>query len=313
MRSMVSKTKKQVVMLVDDDADIRATIAEYLEINGLSVLQAGSGAECRKLVADHDIDLAILDLNLPDEGGLSLCRFLGDTTSMAIIMLTGAGADLVERVVGLEVGADDYLAKPFELREVLARARSALRRAEKSRKAFRDIALQGDEYTGTSDRVLLTILFTDIVGSTELVATLGDQSWFDKLKQFLDISEDKIITNGGIKIKSTGDGIMAAFDTPGRAIRSASAIQEKAKRLDLEIRAAIHTGECVVNGDDIAGVAVHVTARILGFADASEIVVSSTVKQLMTGSGVKFVERGEHRLKGLDDPWQLFLYQPAQP
>ncbi len=299
-------------MLVDDDPGIRDTLGEYLGMNGMIVLQAGSGVECREIAQETRVDLAILDLNLPDENGLSLCKFLRQTSSMAIIMLTGA-SDLVERVVGLEIGADDYIAKPFELREVLARARSVLRRSSNPAGISIEGAHDNLRYFETDDRVLLTILFTDIVGSTKLAARLGDQSWFGKLKRFYAIGEDGIAANGGINIKSTGDGVMAAFDTPARAIRAAVAIQAEAKDLGLELRAGVHTGECVLNGDDVAGVAVHVASRVLGYAGPNDIVVSSTVKELMTGSDARFVDHGQHELRGLDDPWRLYLYERDSP
>ncbi len=122
------------IIVVDDDPDIRETLQTYFEGNGFSVTEAEGGAALRALVAERSFDLCILDLKMPGEDGLSLCRFLRETTNMGVVMLTGAG-DSIDRVIGLEVGADDYIAKPFELREVLARVRSVLRRAGPAEKS----------------------------------------------------------------------------------------------------------------------------------------------------------------------------------
>ncbi|MEM7429486.1 MAG: response regulator [Pseudomonadota bacterium] len=122
------------IIVVDDDPDIRETLQTYFEANGFTVEEAADGAELRAKVADGNYDLAILDLKMPGEDGLSLCRFLRETTDMGVVMLTGSG-DSIDRVIGLEVGADDYIPKPFELREVLARVRSVLRRVAPGGKA----------------------------------------------------------------------------------------------------------------------------------------------------------------------------------
>ncbi len=121
------------IIVVDDDPDIRETLKTYFEGNDFAVTEAEDGSALRALVEQHSFDLCILDLKMPGEDGLSLCRFLRETTNMGVVMLTGAG-DSIDRVIGLEVGADDYIAKPFELREVLARVRSVLRRAAPAEK-----------------------------------------------------------------------------------------------------------------------------------------------------------------------------------
>jgi class 3 adenylate cyclase len=157
------------------------------------------------------------------------------------------------------------------------------------------------------DRILTTILFTDIVGSTERAAGLGDRQW----RQVLD-AHDAAIRNllhahRGREIKTTGDGFMACFDGPGRAIRCAQAVIAAARELGLEIRTGLHTGECEVRGDDIGGLAVHIAARIGKLAGAGEVLVSSTVKDLVIGSGITMQERSEVELKGVPEPWHLFL------
>ena len=126
-------SESPAIIVVDDDPDIRETLKTYFELNGFAVDEAANGEELRAKVPETSYDLAILDLKMPGEDGLSLCRFLRQTSDMGVVILTGSG-DSIDRVIGLEVGADDYIAKPFELREVLARVRSVLRRLETAAK-----------------------------------------------------------------------------------------------------------------------------------------------------------------------------------
>jgi class 3 adenylate cyclase len=157
------------------------------------------------------------------------------------------------------------------------------------------------------DRVLATVLFTDIVGSTEHAAHMGDRRWKELL-----VAHDALLTAEierfrGRMVKSTGDGALATFDGPGRAIRCACAIRESVRSLGVEVRAGLHTGEIELRGDDdVAGVAVHIGARVSASADPGEVLVSSTVKDLVAGSGIEFVGRGEHELKGVPGAWRLY-------
>jgi pimeloyl-ACP methyl ester carboxylesterase len=157
-----------------------------------------------------------------------------------------------------------------------------------------------------ADRVLATVLFTDIVSSTERAAELGDRRW----KELLD-SHDRMVRRTldefkGREIKTTGDGVLAAFDGPGKAIRCASAIAEGAHRLGVELRAGLHVGEVELRGEDIGGIAVHVASRVMSNAAPGEILVSSTVKDLVIGAGISFDDRGSHELKGVPGEWRLF-------
>ncbi len=156
------------------------------------------------------------------------------------------------------------------------------------------------------DRVLATVLFTDIVGSTERAAELGDQRWRDLLGAHHDRVRRELERFRGREIDTAGDGVLAAFDGPARAVRCASEIRTAVRELGLELRAGIHTGECELLGTKIAGIAVHTGARVAGMAGAGEILVSSTVKDLVAGSGLRFEERGEHELKGVPGRWRLF-------
>jgi class 3 adenylate cyclase len=155
-------------------------------------------------------------------------------------------------------------------------------------------------------RVLATVLFTDIVGSTQLAATLGDHRWKGLLADHNRVVRRQLDRFGGHEVRVVGDGFLASFDGPARAVRCALAIRDEVQELDLEIRAGLHTGEVEVLPDDIAGLAVHVGARISAVAGAGEVLVSSTVKDLVVGSGLVFDDRGSHALKGVPDEWRLF-------
>lgn len=156
------------------------------------------------------------------------------------------------------------------------------------------------------DRTLLTVLFTDIVDSTRHVADMGDRRWRALLDQHDALVRSTLIEFDGREIRSMGDGFVAVFQTPERALDAARLIAERVKVLGIEVRGGIHTGECEIRGEDIGGIAVHVTARIAALAGPSEVVASSTVRDLAAGSDYRFVARGSHTLKGVPRKWQLF-------
>ena len=155
-------------------------------------------------------------------------------------------------------------------------------------------------------RVLATVLFTDIVGSTQLAAERGDNEWQRLLADHNRVVRRQLDRFGGVEVKVTGDGFLATFDGPARAVRCAAAIRDEVMELGLEIRAGLHVGEIEVLPDDIAGLAVHIAARVSAMAGASEVLVSSTVKDLVVGSGLDFEDRGTHELKGVPGSWHLF-------
>ena len=159
------------------------------------------------------------------------------------------------------------------------------------------------------DRVLATVLFTDVVGSTERAAELGDQRWQVLLAQHNALVRRELDRWRGREIDTSGDGFLATFDGPARAIRCACAIRDSVGGLGLEIRAGLHTGEIQLVGDDVAGIAVHLGARVAALAGGSEVLVSSTVKDLVAGSGIEFEERGEHELKGVPGEWRLYAVE----
>jgi class 3 adenylate cyclase len=156
-----------------------------------------------------------------------------------------------------------------------------------------------------SHRALRTVLFTDMVASTQHAAATGDERWRAVLHRFGEITTELTERLGGAVVKSTGDGHLATFDGPTQAIRCAEALRGEAETLGIQIRVGIHTGECELLGTDIGGLAVHIAARILGQADADEILVSSTVRDLVVGSGTGFEDRGSVELRGVPGTWQL--------
>jgi class 3 adenylate cyclase len=155
-------------------------------------------------------------------------------------------------------------------------------------------------------RALVTVLFTDIVGSTDRVVSEGDRRWRDLLETHDRLVRAEITRFGGRAVKSLGDGFLAAFEGPARAIRCASEIQKSVASAGLAVRTGIHTGECEVIGDDVAGLAVHIGARIGACAESGEVRVSQTVRDLVAGSGIEFSDRGLHELKGVPGEWRLF-------
>lgn len=165
--------------------------------------------------------------------------------------------------------------------------------------------LTGVVSTSPSDRVLATVLYTDIVASTKQLERMGDEKWRGVLDMHDSLAGRLVDMNGGRMIKSTGDGVLATFDGPGRAIRFANAFRDQLRPLGLEIRVGIHTGEVELRGDDIGGMAVHLAARIMSSAEPGEILVSRTVKDLVVGSEIAFADRGVHQLKGIDGEWPL--------
>ena len=161
------------------------------------------------------------------------------------------------------------------------------------------------------DRVLATVLFTDIVDSTRRAADLGDRRWRELLDAHDRVVAGEIERHRGILVKTTGDGVLARFDGPARGIQCAHAIVDAANVLDLEVRAGLHAGECELRGDDVAGIAVHIGARISSLAGPGEVYVSSTVRDLVAGSGITFDDRGRHTLKGVPGDWQVLAASSA--
>ncbi len=164
-----------------------------------------------------------------------------------------------------------------------------------------------------ADRMLATVLFTDIAGSTQRAVEVGDRRWSDLLESHHAVVRRELDKFRGREDNTAGDSFLAIFDGPARAIRCACAISESVRQLGVEVRAGLHTGECVVAGDLFGGIAVHTGARVASLARAGEVLVSSTVKDLVAGSGISFLDRGVHILKGVPGQWRLFAVEEGPP
>jgi class 3 adenylate cyclase len=176
------------------------------------------------------------------------------------------------------------------------------------RASFQQIAefLTGHQADVADDRVLATVLFTDIVDSTRRAAQMGDRDWHALLDAHDAVVRSQLARFRGREVNTSGDGFLAMFDGPQRAIRCAAAIRDAVQALGIEVRAGLHTGECEVRGDDIGGIGVHIGARVSALAGPNDVLVSSTLRDLVIGSGLDFDDRGAHQLKGVPGEWRLF-------
>jgi class 3 adenylate cyclase/pimeloyl-ACP methyl ester carboxylesterase len=181
------------------------------------------------------------------------------------------------------------------------------------RASFQEIAefLTGQQADVADDRVLATVLFTDIVDSTRRAAEMGDRDWHALLDAHDAVVRAQLARFRGREVNTSGDGFLAMFDGPQRAIRCAMAIRDAVQALGIQVRAGLHTGECEVRGDDIGGIGVHIGARVSALAGPNDVLVSSTLRDLVIGSGLEFEERGAYELKGVPGEWRLFAVAPS--
>ena len=237
------------------------------------------------LVAEMDVRAVLPTIRVPT---LVLHR-TGDPLSR----LSGAGTSLIA----------------YRARSTLGcRGATCYHFVEPWRDSFQEIAqfLTGHQADVADDRVLATVLFTDIVDSTRRAAAMGDREWRALLDAHDAVVRSQLTRFRGREVNTSGDGFLAMFDGPQRAIRCAMAIRDAVQTLGVEIRAGLHTGECEVRGDDIGGIAVHIGARVSALAGPNDVLVSSTLRDLVIGSGLEFDERGSHQLKGVPGDWHLF-------
>jgi len=181
------------------------------------------------------------------------------------------------------------------------------------RPSFQEIYefLTGHQAEVVDDRVLATVLFTDIVDSTRRAVEIGDRDWHALLDAHDAVVRSQLTRFRGREVNTSGDGFLAMFDGPQRAIRCAMAIRDAVQALGIEVRAGLHTGECEIRGDDIGGIGVHIGARVSALAGPNDVLVSSTLRDLVIGSGLEFEERGSHELKGVPGEWRLFVVASA--
>jgi class 3 adenylate cyclase len=167
--------------------------------------------------------------------------------------------------------------------------------------------ITGERHRIEPDRVLATVMFTDIVGSTQRAAEMGDSRWRELRDNWYSMMRKELTAFRGREVDTAGDGLLATFDGPAGAIRCACSVRERVHALGLQVRTGLHTGECELAGDSVVGIAVHIGARVAAMAGPDEVLVSSTVRDLVAGSGLKFDDRGAHGLKGVPDEWRLFV------
>jgi class 3 adenylate cyclase len=264
-----------------DDPRFRETWSRYLRMGA----SPGAVVALARMNAEIDVRSVLGSVHIPT---LVLHR-TGDRA-----FPVEAGRFLAERIAGarfVELHGDDHLPWVGDTDAVLGEIEEFL---------------TGVRSSSTHDRFLATVLFTDIVGSTQRAAELGDGAWGDLLIAHNRRVREQLARFQGREIDTAGDGFLATFDGPARAVRCAAAIIDALEPLGVEIRAGVHTGEITIAGDDVRGIAVHIGARVAALAGPSEILVSSTVRDLVAGSGLAFEDRGVHRLKGVPDDRRLY-------
>jgi DNA-binding NarL/FixJ family response regulator len=307
------------VLLADDQALVRAGFRALLDAQeDIEVVgEANDGEEAIRLAAQLVPDVVLMDIRMPGTDGLEATRrILQDARldRVRIVILTTFDVD--EYVFeALRVGASGFLVKDTDPGELIHGVRAvaqgdALLSPGVARRLISAFADRGGEQAlpagSELGRVLATVMFSDIVSSTERAAEIGDRRWRDLLDRHDAAIRLQLSRHGGREVKTTGDGFLALFDGPARAIRCAVAIRQGLLAEGVEVRIGLHAGEVELRGDDVGGIAVHLGARVVATAAPGEVVVSSTVRDLVAGSGIGFADRGEHDLKGVPDRWHLY-------
>jgi DNA-binding NarL/FixJ family response regulator len=314
------------VVLADDQALVRAGFKALLDAqDDIRVVgEADDGEKAVRLAAELVPDIILMDIRMPGVDGLEATRRIVKDDRLdqtRIVILTTFDVD--EYVFeALRVGASGFLVKDTEA-DVLLQGLRAVARGDAllspgvTRRligAFAEDRAPAFPTGSSGGRVLATVLFSDLVSSTERAAEIGDRRWRDVLDRHDDLVRKELAAHGGREVKTTGDGFLALFDAPARAIRCAVAIRGRLRAVGLDVRIGLHSGEVELREQDVGGIAVNIGARVAEFGSAGDVVVSSTVKDLVAGSGIRFADWGEHALKGVPDRWRLFAVAetPAQ-
>jgi DNA-binding NarL/FixJ family response regulator len=307
------------VVLADDQVLVRAGFRALLDAQAdIEVVgEAGDGKDAVRMAVDLKPDVVLMDIRMPEMDGLEATRRIVQDEHLdrtRIVILTTFDVD--EYVFeALRVGATGFLVKDTEPELLLQGVRAVARGdALLSPRVTRRLigAFAGGEARGfptgsSAERVLATVMFSDIVSSTERAAEIGDRRWRDVLDRHDDLVRAELGAHGGREIKTTGDGFLALFDAPARAIRCAVAIRDRLRAVGLEVRIGLHSGEVELRGSDVGGMAVNIGSRVAERGSSGDVVVSSTVRDLVAGSGIGFIDRGEQTLKGVPDRWRLFV------
>ena len=313
------------VLLADDQQLVRAGFGALLDAeDDIEVVgEADDGDLAVRMASELAPDVVLMDIRMPGVDGLEATRRIVEDASLdrtRIVILTTF--DIDEYVFeALRVGASGFLVKDTEPELLLSGVRAVARGdallspgvARRVVGAFADRSLPTLPPGSDADRYLATVMFSDIVASTERAAEVGDRDWRAELDRHDALVREALDAHGGRAIKSTGDGVLAVFDAPARAIRCAIAIRDRLREVGLEIRVGLHTGEVERRGDDVGGIAVNIGSRVADEGSPGDVVVSSTVRDLVSGSGIGFDDCGEHVLKGVPDRWRLFSVMEPLP
>jgi DNA-binding NarL/FixJ family response regulator len=306
------------VLLADDQALVRAGFRALLDAQAdIEVVgEADDGNAALRMATELTPDVVLMDIRMPGMDGLEATRWIVQDPHLdrtRIVILTTFDVD--EYVFeALRVGASGFLVKDTGPEELLQGVRAvargdALLSPGVTRRLIGAFAGDGAPRfpvgSGT-DRILATVMFSDMVSSTERAAEIGDRRWRDVLDRHDELVRRQLAAHGGREIKTTGDGFLALFAAPARAIRCAMAIRDELAAAGVEVRIGLHSGEVELRGNDVGGIAVNIGARVAASGSAGDVVVSSTVKDLVAGSGIPFTDRGEHALKGMPERWRLF-------
>ena len=305
--------------MADDQALVRAGFKALLDAQeDIQVVgEASEGEDAVRLASRMRPDVILMDIRMPGLDGLEATRRITHDERLdetRIVILTTFDVD--EYVFeAIRVGASGFLVKDTDPADLVQGVRAvargdALLSPGVTRKLISAISDREREPVlpdgSEPDRVLATVMFSDIVSSTERAAEIGDRRWRDVLDRHDALIRDELRRHGGREVKTTGDGFLALFDGPARAIRCAVGIRDGLRTEGIEVRIGLHAGEVELRRNDVGGIAVNLGARIAATAAPGEVVVSSTVRDLVAGSGIGFADRGSHALKGVPDRWHLF-------